>query len=86
MRACNTNNCPVGIATQKEKLRKRLIVKSSSMQLKNFLEASNELMKVIARACGYDDFQKFNLSDLATSDYEMHKLTGISFAGIDQYK
>lgn len=86
MRACNTNNCPVGIATQKENLRKRLIVKSSSMQLKNFLEASNELMKVIARACGYDDFQKFNLSDLATSDYEMHKLTGIPFAGIDQYK
>jgi glutamate synthase domain-containing protein 2 len=30
MRACNTNNCPVGIATQKEHLRNRLVVESSS--------------------------------------------------------
>ena len=26
MRACNTNNCPVGIATQKENLRQRIII------------------------------------------------------------
>ncbi len=29
MRACNTNNCPVGIATQKEHLRARLIIESA---------------------------------------------------------
>jgi len=84
MRACNTNNCPVGIATQKESLRKRLIINSSALQLKNFLEASNELMKVVARACGYNTFEKFNVNDLSTSNYEMHKLTGIPFAGINQ--
>ena len=33
MRACSSNNCPVGIATQKESLRSRLIVESSAMQL-----------------------------------------------------
>lgn len=81
MRACNTNNCPVGIATQKEKLRNRLIINSSATQLKNFLEASNTLMKVIARACGYDDLKYFNMNDLTTFNYEMHRLTGIPYAG-----
>ena len=28
MRACHTNNCPVGIATQKEHLRERLDVQA----------------------------------------------------------
>jgi glutamate synthase domain-containing protein 2 len=81
MRACNTNNCPVGIATQKEKLRKRLIIGSSAIQLKNFLEASNSLMKVIARACGYNDFKYFNMDDLTTFNMDLHKLTGIPYAG-----
>jgi glutamate synthase domain-containing protein 2 len=82
MRACNSNNCPVGIATQKEDLRKRLIIDQSAEQLFNFFTASNELIKVIARACGYNDIAKFNLSDLSTFNYEMHKLTGIPYAGI----
>jgi len=81
MRACNTNNCPVGIATQKENLRKRIIIESSAKQLFNFLDASTELMKVVARACGYDDFRSFNKEDLVTGSYDMHKLTGINFAG-----
>jgi glutamate synthase domain-containing protein 2/nitrite reductase/ring-hydroxylating ferredoxin subunit len=81
MRACNTNNCPVGIATQKEKLRNRLIINSSATQLKNFLEASNALIKVIARACGYNDFRYFNMNDLTTFSFDMHRLTGIPYAG-----
>ncbi len=36
MRACHTNNCPVGIATQKDHLRQRLIVEESANRLKNF--------------------------------------------------
>ena len=83
MRACNSNNCPVGIATQKESLRSRLIVESSAQQLKNFFLATNELIKVIARSCGHDDISKFNMNDLSTFDYDMHKLTGISYAGIE---
>lgn len=42
MRACGTNNCPVGIATQKESLRSRLVVESSARQLHNFLKATSE--------------------------------------------
>lgn len=82
MRACNTNNCPVGIATQKENLRSRLIIQSSAKQLHNYFDASNELIKVIARSCGYDDISKFNQNDLSTFDYDMHRLTGINYAGL----
>jgi len=82
MRACNTNNCPVGIATQKESLRSRINIGSSAKQLFNYFDASNDLLKVIARACGHDDIAKFNFEDLSTLDYEIHKLTGIKYAGI----
>ncbi len=82
MRACGSNNCPVGIATQKESLRSRLLIDSSAKQLQNFFEASNDLVKVISRACGYDDISKFNKGDLSTFNYDMHRLTGIAYAGI----
>ena len=82
MRACNTNNCPVGIATQKENLRNRLIIDASAKQLDNFFKASNDLIKVIARSCGHNDISKFNFDDLSTLDYQIHRLTGISYAGI----
>ncbi len=82
MRACHTNNCPVGIATQKENLRARLQVQASAKQLHNFLSASTQLMKVIARACGHDHLNKFNHNDLSTFSYNTHRLTGIPFAGV----
>ena len=83
MRACNTNNCPVGIATQKESLRQRLIIQSSAKQLSNFFGATTDLMKVIARACGHSDFGQFSSEDLSTYNWEMHKLTGIPYAGVN---
>jgi glutamate synthase domain-containing protein 2 len=82
MRACASDFCPVGIATQKESLRSRLIIDASAKQLFNFFDASNELIKVIARSCGYDDISKFNQEDLITIDRDMHYLTGITYAGI----
>ena len=83
MRACHTNNCPVGITTQKENLRPRLIIQSSAKQLFNFFSATTDLMKVVARACGHDDFTKFNQSDLSTFNWDIHKLAGIPYAGIN---
>ncbi len=82
MRACSSNNCPVGIATQKDHLRRRLEIQKSALQLKNFFEASIELMKVMARACGYNHLNQFHLDDLSTFDQSMTDLTGIRFAGI----
>jgi len=82
MRACHTNNCPVGIATQKENLRSRIIIEQSAKQLATFFQASNDLIKVVARACGHDDIRKFNFNDLSTLDYKIHQLTGIKYAGV----
>ena len=82
MRACHTNSCPVGVATQKENLRSRLMIESSAKQLSNFFLATNELIKVIARSCGYNDVRKFNKNDLSTINHEIHQLTGINYAGI----
>lgn len=81
MRACGTNFCPVGIATQKESLRSRLIIDSSAQQLTNFFNASRDLIKVIARACGHKSVRNFNFNDLSTVDYQIHQLTGINNAG-----
>jgi len=82
MRACGSNNCPVGIATQKESLRSRLIIESSAKQLHNYFDATNNLIRVVARSCGYDDVNKFNHNDLSTFDQDIHKLTGINYAGV----
>ncbi len=82
MRACHTNNCPVGIATQKDHLRARLEIDKSAKQLFNFFSATNGLIKVVARSCGYDDVSKFNHSDLSTFSYDMHRLSGIGYAGM----
>lgn len=81
-RMCNTNNCPAGIATQKADLRQRLNVQKSAIQLKNFFEASVELMQVMARACGHESLHLFNKNDLATWHREMALLSGIKFSGL----
>ncbi len=85
MRACSTNNCPVGIATQQEHLRERMDIDQSAKQLHNFFHATNELIKVVARSCGHDDINQFNRSDLSTFDIDMHKLTGIAYAGVNPF-
>lgn len=81
MRACETNNCPVGIATQKEHLRKRLQINASAQRLKNFFEASVELMCVMARACGHRSLNDFEIRDLTSFRKEVSELTGVRFAG-----
>ncbi|MBL1214287.1 MAG: Rieske 2Fe-2S domain-containing protein [Ignavibacteriae bacterium] len=83
MRACHTNNCPVGVATQKKDLRARIIIDESAKQLKNYFEASIELMKVLARACGHDNMSKFNQNDITTFKFDMAKLTGIQYGGVN---
>ena len=81
-RMCNTNNCPAGIATQKADLRQRLNVNKSAMQLKNFFNASVELMQVMSRACGHNALSGFNQNDLATWHRDMALLTGVKYAGV----
>ncbi|MCR9197708.1 MAG: glutamate synthase-related protein [Planctomycetaceae bacterium] len=83
-RICNTNNCPVGIATQQGHLRARLNVENSAAQLARFLKASTELMQVMARACGHHHLSEFCLSDLTTWKKDMADLSGVAYGGVRQ--
>ncbi len=82
-RMCNTNNCPSGIATQKEELRKNLHVDTAALRLQNFFNASVELMQVMARACGHNHLNQFNKDDLATWNRDMAMLSGINYSGFE---
>jgi len=83
-RMCNTNNCPSGVATQKEELRKRINIDKSATQLENFFEASVELMSVMARACGHNALGKLNNNDLATWNRDMAMLSGVNYSGLEK--
>jgi glutamate synthase domain-containing protein 2 len=82
MRACHTNNCPVGIATQKPSLTSRLIVDKSAERLARFLDTSVELMKTLARACGHTHLNQLSLDDLTTWKEPMARLAGVPFGGV----
>ena len=81
-RMCNSNNCPVGIATQKPELRKRLDVQTGAERLARYFGASVELMQVLARACGHSSLDQFCQDDITTWKREMADLSGIRFAGV----
>jgi glutamate synthase domain-containing protein 2 len=82
MRACHTDNCPVGIATQKPNLRRRLVVDQSARQLQRFFEAAVHLMQVMARACGHTHVSELAMSDLTTWKRDVAELTGMSYGGV----
>ena len=82
MRACHTDNCPVGIATQKEHLRARLPVDEAAERLARFFAATIELMQVLARACGHTHLDQFRQSDLTTWKRDMAYLTGVHYGGV----
>ncbi len=82
MRACHTNNCPVGIATQKPHLRARLDPDEGALRLERFLTSSVELMKLLCRACGHTDFAEFRAEDLTTWKRDIAHLTGVAYGGV----
>ncbi len=84
MRACNTDTCPVGIATQRQDLRSRLVIDDAAQRLERWFSASIELMQVIARATGNDKLSDLSISDLTTFDRELSHLAGIAYGGVDR--
>ncbi|MCO4848055.1 MAG: CDGSH iron-sulfur domain-containing protein [Yoonia sp.] len=83
-RICNSNNCPVGIATQKPALRAKLDVQVGAQKLARYFGASVELMQVLARACGHNSLSDFTHRDITTWKKEMADLSGVRFAGINR--
>ena len=81
-RMCNSNNCPVGVATQKPELRKRLDVQIGAEKLERYFGASVELMQVLARACGHSSLSDFTQDDITAWKSEIADLAGIRFVGV----
>lgn len=82
MGACNTDNCPVGIATQKPGLRQRLVVEDAVRRLTRFLTSTVELMVVLARACGHTHLSELHVDDLTIFERDMHHLAGVPYGGL----
>ena len=82
MRACHSNNCPVGIATQKPHLRARLPVDIAAERLARFFTSAVELMTVLARAAGHRHLREFNIDDLTTFKADMNQLSGVAYGGV----
>ncbi len=76
-RICHTGRCPVGIATQDPKLRKRLDIEKSAKRLENYLRVSTEELKGFARLTGNDDVHKLGVRDLCTASSEISAHTEI---------
>lgn len=82
-RICNTNNCPAGVATQKEELRARLQVDVAAERLARFLNASIDLMQTMARACGHASLNDFNSNDITSWKKPIAELAGIRYGGVE---
>lgn len=76
-RICGSGNCPMGIATQDDTLRKRLHVEESAKRVYNYLHVTNEELKTFARISGHSDVHELCLFDLTTTSKEISEYTDI---------
>ena len=74
---CDSGDCPVGVATQDEELRKRFKIDASAKRVENYLKVSNEELKVFARITGHSNVHDLNINDLTTINSEISDFTNI---------
>ena len=79
-RICGTGMCPVGIATQDEKLRERLHIDAAAKRVENYLKCSAEELKTFARITGNADIHGLSVDDLCTISDEIANHTNIAHA------
>lgn len=80
-RICGTGMCPVGVATQDEKLRERLHIDTAAKRVENYLKCSAEELRTFARITGYADIHSLSTDDLCTISREISEHTNIPHAG-----
>lgn len=76
-RICDTGDCPVGVATQDDELRKRLKIETAAKRVENYLRVSTEELKTFARITGHGDVHDLNIGDLCTINSEISEYTDI---------
>lgn len=79
-RICGTGMCPVGMATQDEKLRERLHIDAAAKRIENYLTCSANELKTFARITGHDDIHDLSVDDLCTINREISEHTNIAHA------
>lgn len=80
-RICGTGMCPVGVATQDEKLRERLHIDAAAKRVENYLKCSAEELRTFARITGNSDIHGLTVDDLCTISSEISEHTNIAHAG-----
>lgn len=81
-RICGTGMCPVGMATQDEKLRERLHIDAAAKRVENYLRCSAEELRTFARITGNIDIHGLSVDDLCTINREISEYTNIKHAGM----
>lgn len=74
---CDSGDCPVGVATQDDELRKRLKIETASKRVENFLRVSTEELKTFARITGHKNVHDLNINDLCTFNSEISDYTNV---------
>lgn len=74
---CDSGDCPVGVATQDDELRKRLKIETAAKRVENYLKVSTEELKTFARITGHDNVHDLNINDLCTINSEISDYTDI---------
>lgn len=76
-RQCFKGNCPLGIATQDQKLVEKLDSDKAAKNIVNYISSITEEAKMIAGACGYDSIQKLSVKDLRALDPVIAQIAGV---------
>ena len=63
-RACNSGNCPTGIATQKETLRQRIDVHTGAARVAAFFDGTRAVLEEYLRAMGHTHLRDLSHEDL----------------------
>lgn len=80
-RICGSGNCPVGVATQDNELRKRLQPSAAAQRVANFLNVSKRELEMFARITGCHSVHDLSMEHLVTLDGDIAKYAGIRHAG-----
>ena len=80
---CHTGRCPVGVATQDPKLRKRLNPDDAALRVYNYLHSMTLEAQLLARACGKTNIHSLEPEDLAALTMEASALAKVPLAGTE---
>ena len=80
-RICGTGMCPVGMATQDEKLRGRLQIDAAAKRVENYLKCSAEELRTFARITGHSSIHGLSVEDLCTISADLAEHTNLAHAG-----